>query len=165
MKNQRAAFTLVELLINVSIIMAMTGIVASLWTGVERMARTSAITIAHSIKSQNILRRLSKDIRHSIRITRSDEMLLRLIQLTPDGVEGEVIYRIEDGELVRQSSWGKGKPRIVKVASLNKDTWLNVSFLSNGLIRLEMKRKPRNRPLDVRPQRLVTFVGVCGAEL
>ncbi len=164
MRSKRAAFTLVELLICVGIIMAMTGIMTSLWVGVERMAKTSAITLAHTVKSEIILRRLSKDIRRSVRITRSDETLLRLTQLTPDGVEGEIIYRIEDGELVRQSSWGEGEPQIVKVASLNNNTQLNVSFPGNGLIRLEMKREPTHRPLDVRPQRLVTFVGVCGAE-
>lgn len=162
-RRRDSAFTIVELLIVTSIMMVMTGVFSSLWVTIERMNKASAKTVAYTINANRILQHLSKDLRRSIRAARSNDDLLHLTQLTPGGNTIDVFYRIENNELLRRSSGSGLKEQIVKIATLD-NTWLDISFQTNGLIRLEIKRIPNNKPLGIRPIRLVTYVSVYGAE-
>jgi len=161
MKDCRAAFTLVELLIVCAMLMVMTGVVSKTWIGMEKMSGGLRRNFDFTMRSQRIVDQLRQDIQHSRNVSRSEQALLILDQQTVEGASRKVIYRVVDDELLREDGTGEEISRTVKICSL-KNTFLEISFLRDNRVRIEIRRRSRQVPLDIDTRRFVTFI--CGVK-
>lgn len=155
--KKNAAFTMVELSIVVVILSIVTGFLAKTWCGMEKISAASHRNLSFTFQSRNILDRISGDIRNSIQASRSDGALLELIQIAESGKKIKVRYFIEEKELIRDLSIGDALTQSVKIASL-KDRFLDISFLKEGMIRIEIRRRPREGALELKNTSLSAYV-------
>ncbi|HOL94056.1 MAG TPA: prepilin-type N-terminal cleavage/methylation domain-containing protein [bacterium] len=157
MKEHRAAFTLVELLIVIAMLMIMTGVVSKTWIGMEKMADGLRRNYDFTMRSQRIVDQLRQDIQRSRNISWSEEALMILDQQTIEGIPRKVVYRIENDELVREDGTREENHRTVKICSV-KNTFLEISFMQDNRVRVEVRRRSRQVPLDIDTRRFVTFI-------
>jgi len=68
-----------------------------------------------------------------------------------------VVYRIENDELVREDGTREENHRTVKICSV-KNTFLEISFMQDNRVRVEVRRRSRQVPLDIDTRRFVTFI-------
>ncbi|RJP19268.1 MAG: type II secretion system protein [Candidatus Omnitrophota bacterium] len=160
MKGKERAFTLIELLIVVSIIVVMSGAVSKLWYGMEKTSKQTTQNVKFILQGQMILDRIERDIERSFGITHSADTLLLLKQQYGNGAVRQVAYRIDSGELSREIQ-ENGESRILKIADLHSHE-LTITFLNDATVRLEWHREARNHPLQLQMNRLVTFVNIEG---
>lgn len=161
MKQRTPAFTVIELLIVVSIITVLTGVGSKMWYTMERISKASNRNLTFITKNQIIMDRLARDIRCSISAKKPEDALLALSQISIKGEEREVLYSVEAGELIRVEKRGDNQQKSLKITSLT-DEHLDISVLPDGTVRLEVSRERRDRPLEVQSRRLISFVRPCG---
>lgn len=157
MKKHRDAFTLVELLIVTAMLMVMTGVVSKTWIGMEKMSDGLRRNYDFAMRSQRIVDQLRQDIQRSQNVSRSEQALLILDQQTTTGAPRKVVFSIVNDELLREDGTGEGNSRTVKICSL-KNTFLEISFLQDNRVRVEVRRRSRQVPLDIETRRFVTFI-------
>lgn len=157
MKSHQSAFTLIELTIVVAMLTIMSGFMATMWSGMEKMSKSVGRNMDFTFQSRKILDRMREDIRHSIQVSRSDQVVLRLTQMQISGKPRQVVYRMDGKELVRDILQEDALIQSAKIVTLG-DRLIDIAFLSNGMIRLEVRRKPSERPLEMRNHRLSTYV-------
>lgn len=163
MNKAKTAFTLVELLIVVSMIGILTGLGAKTWYTMERISNATNRNLAFTNKSQIVINRLTRDIRCSISAKQSDDALLILSQISPEGGQKQVSYLLEAGELVRIEKIGNNREKSLKVLSLPNER-IEVTLLADGTVRLEVRREGRDRPLEVESKQLISFVKPWGGK-
>jgi len=161
MKKNLSSFTLVELLIVCSLIGIMSGVGVKLWIQMEKNAKVSSRNLAFTAQQQMILERLTRDVRRSLQASQSGDDLLSLTQVSPHGETREVSYRLEKNELVRDERSPNRPLQSLKIASLI-DAQLGVRLLENGVVRLELLRNSKDRPLEVRTNRVISFIQTLG---
>lgn len=159
--KKNAAFTLIELMIVVAIITVSTGYIAKTWSAMEKMSAAVHRNMLFTFQSRNILDRMSEDIRNSIQVSRSEGSLLHLTQLAESGEKLQIYYIVEGKELIRDRLKDGVVSQSVKVASLN-DRFLEVSFLNDGMIRIEIRRRPKESPLEMKNHSLTAYVCMPG---
>ncbi|MFB3786005.1 MAG: type II secretion system protein [bacterium] len=157
MKDRRAAFTLIELLIVIAMLMIMTGVVSKTWIGMEKMSDGLRRNYDFAMRSQRIVDQLRLDIQRSQNVSRSEQALLILDQQTTEGTPRKVVYRIENDELLREDGTREENRRTVKIGSV-KNTFLEISFMQDNRVRVEVRRRSRQLPLDLETRRFVTFI-------
>lgn len=160
-QKRNTAFTLVELLIVVAIILISTGYLAKMWSMMERMSAAVHRNMLFTFQSRHILDRMGGDIRNSIQVSRSENALLNLTQLTESGEKYQVCYFLDGKELIRDLVKDGVAAQSVKIASMN-DRFLEISFLKDGMVRLEIRRRPKETPLEIKNHSLVSYVTVPG---
>ncbi|MBN2329339.1 MAG: type II secretion system protein [Candidatus Omnitrophica bacterium] len=161
MNLKRKGFTLIELIIVTVMIFVMSGFMAKLWSGMEHMSASVRHNMAFTFQSRNILSHLRDDIRRSVKVSRTENSLLLLTQKIDDGRVQQVAYRMDGKELVRDVIRGGDVVQSVKTASM-KDLFLEVSFLKEGMIRLEVRRRAGSRPLERKNHSLAAYVHPVG---
>ena len=160
-RNKSYAFTLVELLIVIGIMLIMTGLVAQVWVDMNRLAVTSFQKASNVMHSQRVLQQIAEDIKRSYHIDITSESILELQQLTPSGKVHTLRYQITDNELVRELNIDSEQSQSLKVMNLNAEQLL-VSDSLPDLIRLEIRLPASGRPGDIRDQQLITYVHTEG---
>lgn len=161
MKLKRTGFTLVELLIVTVMLSIMSGFMAKLWGGMERMSASTRRNMAFTCQSRHILSHMRADIRRSIKVSRSENALLLLTQKIDDGSVQQAVYRMDGKELVRDIIRNSVVVQSVKTASM-KDLFMEVSFLKDGMIRMEVRRRPSSQPLERKNHSLTAYVCPVG---
>jgi prepilin-type N-terminal cleavage/methylation domain-containing protein len=164
MNKSRKGFTLVELLIVVAILSIMSGVVTQMWIGMERMSSAVRKNMQFSFQGRRILDQFRSDIMQSTQVTHPPDTLIKLTQDMENGNKRQLIYRMDGRELVRDTVIGSEMVRSIKIASLSK-LMLDVAFKDNGVVRIELKRKPRKLPMQFRDCRMTTYVSALGDQL
>lgn len=101
--SSQRAFTLVELVIVISILLVISGSVGYLWSGVERTFHASERILRHRMNASVLLDRIEADIRASYQAEASASGGgLALHQARVDGATQTVRYRLQGAELIRQ---------------------------------------------------------------
>ncbi len=160
--RKHSAFTLVELLIVISIITVLSGLIAKIWGGMERMSDSVHRNTVFIVQSRLILDRIREDIRQGVDVSQSERVLLSITQRMESGKSQQIVYRMDGNELVRDRSVEDRLIQSSKVLSM-KNLFLDISFLQNRLIRLEMRRPGNSRPMELKNHSLATYV-VPGGE-
>jgi len=162
--RKESAFTLVELLVVVLMISILSGIVGKLWSSMEKMSATVHRNIVFTMQSRILLDRLREDIHCSIQVSRSEESILILTQQNEKGLPRKIVYRMEGIELIRELHKEDGAEHSMKAANLG-NLFLDVSFLKNGMIRLDVRRRIRERPMEFRNSGFTTYVNAVGVSI
>ena len=155
--KKEAGFTLVELLIVTILITIMSGVAGRLWIKMERMSSSVHQNMKFTAQSRILLDRMQEDIRRSIRVSRSEDTLLNLTQETLDGKQVVLKYRMDESELIRDAIVDDKIVQSMKIASL-KNLFLEINFMKNETIRLQVRRRPSKRPMQLKNNEMTAFV-------
>jgi prepilin-type N-terminal cleavage/methylation domain-containing protein len=157
MKRSNRAFTLVELLIVISILMVLSGVLSNLWIKMERISKSLHTHTQFYVKGKQVLDRMAKDIQHANGFHIDGDALITLTQHSMDGSVYRVAYKRIDREIIREELDSQGRLSSRKIITLN-DEVLSIQLDTASRIRLEWTKERRNRPLESREYRLLTFV-------
>lgn len=161
--RKTGGFTLIELLIVVSIMLIMSGVLSRLWFNMESMAKVSKQKATFMMQAQSVVERIRQDVRNAYELTLSETGVVQLRQLNASGEIRQVVYRMEEQELLRQAQTDEGDEYTEKVADLRQE-WFNLTQPQPGVLKIEIQRPQDDQPMKVRGQRLVTFTRIGGGE-
>ncbi len=161
MMNSKRAFTLIELLIVIAIIGVMSGTVSKLWFGMEKMKKSTHRNVLFTCQGQRVLDRIKSDIRQSLQADFPPGSLIQLSQLSAQGTRREIVYFIDEKELIREIREEGTEARRFKVANL-EESWLEIERLDSSQLWLVWKQEEHQRPLEIRLNRLVSIVTIKG---
>lgn len=161
MTPSRKAFTLIELLIVISITTILAGVVSKLWLGQEKIDKALRQKATHSVESQSLLELLRRDVLDSQQAVVVSPRELRLSQVTVDGQPQTVIYRQEGPEWIRDTQSGDREAVSQKIFHLYRRQLL-LALSPEGLLRVEVRVEPQETPMLRKDNSLIAYIRVPG---
>lgn len=161
MTPSRNAFTLIELLIVISIITILAGVTSKLWLGQEKINKALRQRATHSVESQSFFELLRRDVLDSQQAVVFGPQELRLAQVTTNGQPRTVTYRQEGWEWIRGVQLGDQEVSTQKVFHLDHRQLL-LAFSPEGLLRVEVRVEPRETPMLRKDASLITYIRIPG---
>lgn len=159
--RSQKAFTLVELLIVTSMIVVLSGLGAKFWFVLERSANAINQNLAFYTESELIVQRLVEDIRKAETLIPPEAALLKLCQIDAKGRRIEVIYTLHENELIRTTQCLGREETSLKIATISPER-LTIESEPQGWIRIKLERASRERPLQAKTRRLISYARPLG---
>ena len=155
-KKGLQAFTLAEMIITVGIMGILTGLSVKIWSGLDRSAKSVDGILSFSANSQNLMQRFVSDIQNSVTAATTESDLLQLAQLRSDGKRLVVRYHFVENELIRSEYVDGEETAAIKIAALDPER-IRITATDTDWIRLEISKPGRNRPLERKNRKLITY--------
>lgn len=148
MKIKKNGFTVIELIIVIVMMMILSGVVSKLWYGMAKIEKSSAQRAAITMKAQDLIHLIRKEVRQSVSFTLNEEIQeLQLSQITSTGETRQVRFYREDNEMVRQVKLGDQAPSTMKLSTIDENQ-LVMRLLGDSVLELMVEFPSRDRPLS-----------------
>ena len=155
--KKKSAFTLVELLIVIAVLMSLSGLISTQWIYLERITKSIHEHIQFTYEGKRVIGKLSNDIAAAIEITKPEGILLELKQKSIEGKEILVTYRKENGEIIRSETRENAPVFTEKILTLHEYQLL-IDFDKNQMIKIEIMKPGNQNPLSVKDRKIITYV-------
>lgn len=155
--TKRSAFTLIELLIVIAILMSLTGLLSTQWIYLERITNTIHEHIQFTYEGKRFTGKLSNDIAAACEINKPEGILLQLKQKSREGKDILVSYSKENNEIIRSETREAIPVFSEKVLTLHEYK-LSVEFDKNQMIKIEIMKPGNQNPLLVKDRSIITYV-------
>ena len=156
--NKKRAFTLVELMIVLTILGIMAGTVSQIWFRFERMDRSIHRNTQFHANGHRVLERIAQDIRLGSQIAFPEGSLIQITQWDRAGQSQSVVYRLEEKQIVRDLIQ-PGQTVTQTVFTTTMET-LQITQEPSGLVTLTWTGTRRDQPLQMRTKKLITKVAM-----
>lgn len=148
------AFTLIELLIVVSILMILSGVASKVSSTMQKTILRIQQHVDFYQQGDLLLERIVNDYRESERTQIEPGSLLTFIQRDRLGQTLTVRYLHENADIIREVTGPTGNVSSLKITTDEKNQ-LHVTQESEHTITIEWKQPSSNTPLNVKPKQLM----------